>query len=61
MDTGEPSGNFKKEQKGIKFRNIMFALVIVIFYFFYSFFLFGFFFTNIHDARDSRGRGRVSI
>ena len=29
--------------------------------FFYFFFLSGFSFTNIHDSRDSRGRGRVSI
>ena len=36
MDTGKLSGNFKKEQKGIKFRNIMFALVIVIFAFMLS-------------------------
>ena len=28
---------------------------------FFFFFLFGFSFTNIHDSRDSRGRGRVSI
>ena len=27
----------------------------------YIFFLSGFSFTNIHDSRDSRGRGRVSI
>ena len=40
MDTGEPSGNFKKEQKGIKFRNIMFALVIVFFFFFFSIWVF---------------------
>ena len=29
--------------------------------FFFFFFLSGFSFTNIHDSRDSRGRGRVSI
>ena len=28
---------------------------------FFFFFLSGFSFTNIHDSRDSRGRGRVSI
>ena len=28
---------------------------------FFFFFLFGFSFTNIHDSRNSRGRGRVSI
>ena len=27
----------------------------------YIFFLSGFSFTNIHNSRDSRGRGRVSI
>ena len=27
----------------------------------FFFFLSGFSFTNIHDSRDSRGRGRVSI
>ena len=32
-------------------------LVIPLFFFFLS----GFSFTNIHDSRDSRGRGRVSI
>ena len=25
------------------------------------FFLFGFYFTNIHDSQDSRGRGRLSL
>ena len=30
-------------------------------FFFFFFFLSGFSFTNIHDSRDSRGRGRVSI
>ena len=29
--------------------------------FFFFFFLSGFSFTNTHDSRDSRGRGRVSI
>ena len=29
--------------------------------FFFFFFLSGFSFTNIHDSRDCRGRGRVSI
>ena len=29
--------------------------------FFFFFFLSGFSFTNIHNSRDSRGRGRVSI
>ena len=28
---------------------------------FFFFFLSGFSFTNIHDSRDSRGRGRVSV
>ena len=28
---------------------------------FFFFFLSGFSFTNVHDSRDSRGRGRVSI
>ena len=31
------------------------------FFLFFFFFLFGFSFTNIHNSRDSRGRGRVSI
>ena len=29
--------------------------------FFFFFFISGFSFTNIHDSRDSRGRGRVSV
>ena len=35
--------------------------IVVKFLNFLFFFLFGFSFTNIHDSRDSRGRGRVSI
>ena len=37
----------------------IFAKIYIIDVFF--FFLSGFCFTNIHDSRDSRGRGRVSI
>ena len=36
-------------------------MVCTTLYMFFSFFLSGFSFTNIHDSRDSRGRGRVSI
>ena len=46
-----------------KFQSIGFKIEIVtnlqeVFFFF---FLSGFSFTNVHDSRDSRGRGRVSI
>ena len=33
----------------------------LFFFFFFFLFLSGFSFTNIHDSRDSRGRGRVSV
>ena len=36
VDTREPSGNFKKKQKGIKFWNITLALVVGIFAFMLS-------------------------
>ena len=35
--------------------------ILSFFFFFFFFFLSGFCFTNIHNSRDSRGRGRVSI
>ena len=35
--------------------------ILSFFFFFFFFFLSGFCFTNIHNSRDSRARGRVSI
>ena len=40
----------------VRMNNFVFAYA-----FFFVFFLSGFSFTNIHNSRDSRGRGRVSI
>ena len=42
-------------------REILTQTLLTERYFFFFFFLSGFSFANIHDSRDSRGRGRVSI
>ena len=39
----------------------VFYIFALFWIYLFIFFLSGFFFTNIHDSRDSRGRGRVSI
>ena len=47
----------KEISSGVLFFNESESFMIVFFFFFLS----GFSFTNIHDSRNSRGRGRVSI
>ena len=51
-------GNGFDRRSIFSFPNGGFGQNVLIFFFF---FLSGFSFTNIHDSRDSRGRGRVSI
>ena len=51
----------EKVQLGISQRQVVIKLLEKNGGFFVVFFLSRFSFTNIHDSRDSRGRGRVSI